>query len=46
MIVIDTSALIAILNQELERAAFYEAIVAAARPPKISDFLGFFSHLC
>ena len=31
MIVIDTSALIAILNHEPERATFYEAIVAADR---------------
>jgi uncharacterized protein with PIN domain len=33
MIVIDTSALIAILNHEPERTAFYEAIVAADRRP-------------
>jgi ribonuclease VapC len=31
MIVIDTSALIAILNHEPERTAFYQAIVAADR---------------
>ena len=31
MIVIDTSALVAILNHEPERAAFYEAIAAADR---------------
>jgi ribonuclease VapC len=31
MIVIDTSALISILNHEPERTAFYEAIVAADR---------------
>lgn len=31
MIVIDTSALIAILNHEPERVAFYKAIVAADR---------------
>jgi ribonuclease VapC len=31
MIVIDTSALIAILNQEPERATFYDAIAAANR---------------
>ena len=31
MIVIDTSALIAILNHEPERTAFYEAIAAADR---------------
>ncbi len=31
MIVIDTSALIAILNHEPERTAFYEAIAAAGR---------------
>ena len=31
MIVIDTSALIAILNQEPERTALYEVIVAANR---------------
>jgi len=31
MIVIDTSALIAFLNHEPERTAFYEAIVAADR---------------
>jgi ribonuclease VapC len=31
MIVIDTSALIAILNHEPERKAFYEAIAAAGR---------------
>ncbi|HXY59006.1 MAG TPA: type II toxin-antitoxin system VapC family toxin [Methylocystis sp.] len=31
MIVIDTSALIAILNHEAERISFYEAIVAADR---------------
>ena len=31
MIVIDTSALIAILNREPERTAFYDAIAAADR---------------
>ncbi len=31
MIVIDTSALIAILNHEPERVAFFEAIAAADR---------------
>ena len=31
MIVVDTSALIAILNHEPERTALYEAIAAAAR---------------
>jgi uncharacterized protein with PIN domain len=31
MIVIDTSALIAILDHEPERAAFYEAIAASDR---------------
>jgi uncharacterized protein with PIN domain len=31
MIVIDTSALVAVLNHEPERAAFYEAIAATDR---------------